>query len=293
MRACQNLLITGISWTLLFGLSACQRSAQETTGEVSETSTTSNTAATNTTKKRPLMCEDPLEIELPAPKPDGATATFEVDPGGDIEPNLGCQAILIGSERKLSQGNETFTIAAHETELQRIRVGHTTVLVHVLPGTNVKIGTHPCFSWQFLSPDLTVEGAVAPDAACPEPTKEEDAESACPEGMVETRSRLASDPLCEDVEDPQYRCVKPTLVTLLPPSAWTKPVTYAEVGAVEDSYPSLPGPFEPPLEVVPASCGFLRVDTSAERVGLAVGVGQVWELRVDPGGKLSGSVSSK
>lgn len=278
--------------TLVLGSMACQKnSAHDPEVQVPETTTgASATETTATTAKRPLMCEDPLEIVLPTPKDGGPTATFEVDPGGQIEPSLGCQSILFeGSEQeaKLSQGNETFTIAAHDTDLQRIKVGHTTVLVHIPPGTHVKIGSHPCFSWQFLSPDLSVEGAKAPDATCI--SEEEDA--TCPEGMTKTRTRLAVDPLCEDPEEPQMRCVKPTLVSLLPPSAWTKPVTYAEVGAVDKNEPSLPGPLEPPLEVLPASCGFLRVSTGAERVFLAVGFGQEWKLRVDPGGKLSGTVS--
>lgn len=237
------------------------------------------------------MCEDPLEIVLPMPKDGAPTATFEVDSGEQIEPGLGCQSIRFdGSDApaKLSKGDETFTIAAHETELQRIKVGHTTVLIHIPPGTHVKIGSHPCFSWQFLSPDLSVEGATAPDAICI--SEEEDAK--CPDGMLETSTRLAVDPLCEEPEAPQMRCVKPTLVSLLPPSAWTRPVTYAEVGAVDENEPTLPYPLDPPLEVIPASCGFLRVSTGAERVFLAVGFGQEWKLKVDPGGKLSGTVSA-
>ena len=208
--------------TLVLGSMACQKNnAHDPEAQVPETTTgASATETTATTAKRPLMCEDPLEIVLPTPKDGGPTATFEVDPGGQIEPSLGCQSILFeGSEQeaKLSQGNETFTIAAHDTELQRIKVGHTTVLVHIPPGTHVKIGSHPCFSWQFLSPDLSVEGAKAPDATCI--SEEEDA--TCPEGMTKTRTRLAVDPLCENPEEPQMRCVKPTLVSLLPPSAWT------------------------------------------------------------------------
>lgn len=192
-------------------------------------------------------CEDPLEIVLPAGLPGAPTATFEVEPSPHpAGPALGCHRVTVGQESTLSRGHEVFTIAAHPTQLQRVRVGLTTALVHIVPGQQVVIGPHACFVWQFIEPPLQPQDGAAA-----------------------------------------------TLVSLSPPSAWTRPVTYTEVGSATRDEPSLPGPLDDPLELGPAPCGFTRVSTGAERVALAVGHEQIWTLRVDASGKLSGSARAR
>lgn len=224
-----------------------------------------------------------MKITIPAPTSPEHTAWFgvDVDP---MEPGLGCVQIYHGEQAVTANAEGMYPIAAHESSLQRLVIGHTKVLVHVEPGSELRVGTHPCFGWQFTAPDLSVEGASQDTATC------KPAEGACPPGTLPAPSRHASDPLCPDRGEDVTRCVRPSLLTLNPPSAWTRPVQLVDVGDPNGEATTVPYPLMPPMELLPRECGFPVVKTGAERVSLAIGIAQHWTLSVDPGGRLTGSM---
>lgn len=245
-------------------------------------------AKTNSPKKATGPSAESFVVVLTSPteqeRAQGRVARFQIRRSGEGMAKAESHTWVKHGEKfvHLKPGElKTFLIRAHPSDLQRIRIENHTVLVHVPPGSTFMLSDNPCFFWQLSGPGLDPHLAKAPDAMCIPET------SSCPKGLEEAAGPgRADDPLCPAglrASGRFKRCVRAAVIEW---SKLSKKHTVKRAHIETGDWK----PVEQNWTAVPGRCNFSKLDTGVERVLLAVGVGQRWQLQVGHDGYVRGRV---
>lgn len=229
-----------------------------------------------------------MVVRVTPSEPSGATATLRGSFAGE---GMGAGAeytcLMDGDEARSVHGEFRTQVRAHATELQRIVIDGTPILLHIPPGGDLRLRYHPCATWQLLA-DWLDNGEMDDER-----TTYGRRDEACPAGFIAGGEiHEANDPRCGSVEGEcdVRRCVRAAQITF-------EGATGTSLAIVNDV--DLDGE---PLERLVANTTvawtpyggfcplFTKLATTRERVRIAPGVGERWTLRVNAGGLLTGSI---
>jgi hypothetical protein len=214
----------------------------------------------------------------------GNLATLRGSFAGD---GMGAEAEWIclddGSQRRSIHHTFETAIRASATELQRVTIQGTPVLIGVQPGGVLSISYHPCANWQLFAAWLdsgTMNDGVAVKRA-----------DACPDGLVDGGEiHEADDPHCgADVEGECVwrRCVRGATIGV-DASAPRELVITADVTMPDFIDRVRPGESVPIAPYGGFCPSFEAIDAGTEHVRIAPGRGERWQLTVDAAGRVVG-----
>lgn len=230
---------------------------------------------------RTLTCQG-LTIELEAPDANAPSATLTIRREGEgMAPHERGTCVRIGERVvRLAPGERgTFTLRADARRLQRIMIGGKPLLASIRPGDAWQLGDQPCFGWDLSGPRSDPWSAASPLAYCAKHESEP-----CRSGFYHASPpRPVKDELCGSTEQEIKRCAAAAEIRFASASPPAAPTAIPE-----DAMSITELAASRHVQVEARSCGFLQIATAAETVWLATGVGETWQLSLDPAGHVQG-----
>ncbi len=242
------------------------------------------------TEADPTACDNAIKLMVNEPSPkdiqDGHVALLTASFGGagvGMRANRIC--LLAKSGNRLVDDTLQTQIRAHPTELQRLIIDGTIVLLRVPPGRQLRIRYHDCVDWA-LGGDWFDPGTMEPGPL----VKYGRAGRSCEPGFVHGGPiHEADDPRCRNQDACQWhRCVRSASISLSSQLSGARALWLldgkkaVELGEEAQEIPPYGG-----------LCPHLsKVKTVSEEALIAPGLGEHWLVAVDRNGRLSGTVST-
>jgi hypothetical protein len=173
------------------------------------------------------------------------------------------------------RGSFSVELAASKTELQRITIGTTPILIHLPPHGELNVAPHPCVFWEMFAAWLDGPGIHPPESLAV------DNKRSCPKGYIEGGHIVEA--ARQDEAQHARRCVRSARLALDASARRTlKFVDHEDTLA-----PGATIEWSPYGGICPQ---FTTVDTGGEQIRIAPGVGERWRLTIDAAGKLRGTL---
>ncbi len=210
-----------------------------------------------------------FRIALPAPEADGPSATLTIGLTGEFLASAhGADDVTVEGGEAVPGRKRAYRLRAHARELQRLRIGGTTVLVRVPPDAEIRLADQPCFGWELIAPWLEAGLHITrpgEGGTCPPGTSKQLEDYRCPAGA-------SADGYC---------CHRTSAISFAGSADRLRAIEGPGGGVVEL------GPGDA-IDIVSGGCGFHSAKSASETVGLAIGYGKSWHIDIDDRGRVSG-----
>jgi len=210
-----------------------------------------------------------FRVVLPAPVEGKRTADLSIRLTGEfLEEVHGADGVSVEGGVPEPGMKHMYRVHADDSELQRMEVGGTQVLITIPPESSMAIGDQPCFGWEMKS------ARFDPGLHAGQPRSD----GFCYKGW----SKVAADYRCPAPTVVDEHCCLQTAVLSFGDSAGRVKELTNPGGGEEQLWD------DGTIEIIPGGCGFYTAKTAAGEVGLAIAFGEKWELAIDETGVVTG-----